>query len=255
MKWAIEVQKTSLKQRNLADLLKGIGFNLIQENDCLALSSPDIDDCATASDAFAIARNVRTAFKDFTNIDPEFALGSVIDYAITPPRRHEIIEVAPCVMGITCNTITITTSPPKGLSSDELAKWHEEHNEREYQDTLERQRTLLEPAFFEPRAAKVIELLRIEDPSGETLYKIYELARGCCSNNQFKKKFGIDEEQFNRFKDAVHNPEITGDWARHGIPRKRNSDNPMTKDEAERFVRRIADKWLQSIRQSKQKAK
>jgi len=252
MKWAIEVQKTSLKQRNLADLLKGIGFNLIQENDCLALSSPDIDDCATASDAFAIARNVRTAFKDSTNIDPEFALGSVINYAITPPRRHEIIEVAPCVMGITCGTITAEISPSKELSSDELAKWHEEHNEREYQISLERQRTLLEAAFFEPRAAKVIELLRIEDPSGETLYKIYELAEGHPSNrSRFHEKFEIDKGQFNRFKDAVHNPEVTGDWARHGIPRKLNSSNPMTKTEAKQFVRWIVDKWFRSIRLNK----
>lgn len=252
MKWAIEVQKTSLEQRNLADLLKGLGFDLIQENECSALSSPTIDACATAADAFEIAKDVRAAFKGPANIDPEFALGSVIDCATTPPRRHAFLEVAPCVMEITFGTATITISPPKGLSSAELAKWHEEHNERQYQTELERQRALLEPAFLNPKAAKAIELLSIENPSGETLYKIYELAEGHPSNRSaFHAECGIDKEQFNRFKDAVHNPAVTGDWARHAYHQKPNTTDPMTREEAEQFVRRVADRWIQSIRRSK----
>lgn len=252
MRWAIEVQKTSLEQRNLADLLKGLGFDLIQGNECPALSSPTIDACASAADAFEIAKDVRAAFKGPAKIDPEFALGSVIDYATTPPRRHAFLEVAPCVMKITCGTATITISPPKGLSSDELAKWHEEHNERQYQAALERQRALLEPAFLDPKAAKAIELLSIENPSGETLYKIYELAEGHPSNRSaFHDEFEIDKEQFNRFQDAVHNPAATGDWARHAYHKKLNTTDPMTRAEAAQFVRRVADRWLQSIRRSK----
>ena len=252
MKWAIEVQKTSLEQRNLADLLKGLGFDLIQENECPALSSPTIDACAKAADAFEIAKDVRAAFKGPANIDPEFAFGSVIDYATTPQRRHAFIEVALCVNKSTCGAATITHSPPKELSSDELAKWHEEHNERQYQGALERQRALLEPAFLDPKAAKAIELLCIENPSGETLYKIYELAEGHPSNRSaFHAEIEIDKEQFNRFKDAVHNPAVTGDWARHAYYQKPNTIDPMTRAEAEQFVRWVADRWLQSIRRSK----
>jgi len=252
MKWAIEVQKTSLEQRNLADLLKGLGFDLIQENEYLALSSPTIDVCATAADVFEMAKDVRAAFKGPANIDPEFALGSVIDYATTPPRRHTFLEAAPCVMKITCGTATITISPPKGLSSDELAKWHEEQNERQYQLALERQLALLEPAFLDPKAAKAIELLCIENPSGETLYKIYELAEGYPNNRSaFHAEIGINEVQFNRFKDAVHNPAVNGDWARHAYHEKPKTTNPMTRTEAEQFVRWVADRWFQSIRRSK----
>lgn len=252
MRWAIEVQKTSLELRNLADLLKGLGFNLIQEKEYSALSSPAIDACASAADAFEIAKDVRAAFKGPAKIDPEFVLGSVIDYAITPPRRHAFLEGAPCVMKITCSTGAITISPPKGLSSDELAKWHEEHNERQYQAVLERQRALLEPAFIDPNAAKAIELLSIENPSGETLYKIYELAEGHPSNRlEFHARFEIDKEQFSRFQDAVHNPAATGDWARHAYHKKLKTTDPMTKAEAAQFVRWVADRWLQSIWQSK----
>lgn len=252
MKWAIEVKRTSLESRNLADLLKGLGFDLIQGNEYPALSSPSIDACATAADAFEIAKDVEAAFKGPAKIDPEFALESVIDYATTPPRRHVFAEGAICAMSIVSGTATITISPPNGLSPDELAKWHEDQNERQYQSLLERQRALLEPAFLDPRAAKAIELLCIEDPSGEKLYKIYELAEGHPSNRKaFHADFAIDKEQFNRFKDAVHNPAVTGDWARHAYRQKLNSTNPMTRAEAERFVRRVADRWLQSIRQGR----
>ncbi|HXH04285.1 MAG TPA: hypothetical protein VNN09_13340 [Candidatus Competibacteraceae bacterium] len=251
MKWAIEIQKTSLEHRNLADLLKGLRFDLIQGIEYPALSSPTIDDCATAADAFKIAKNVRAAFKS-SAIDPEFALGSVIDYATTPPHRHAFLEVDSCVIRIITGTATITISPPQGLSPDELVKWHEEHNERQYQAELERQRALFEPAFLDPNAARAIKLLCIENPSGETLYKIYELAEGYPSNRkEFHAEFGIDKEQFDRFKDAVHNPAVTGDWARHAYHQKPNSTDPMTRAEAEQFVRRIAGRWLQSIRRSR----
>lgn len=97
-----------------------------------------------------------------------------------------------------------------------------------------------------------IELLCIENPSGETLYKIYELAEGHPSNREaFHDELGIDKEQFNRFKDAIHNPAVTGDWARHAYGQRLNSADPMTREEAEQFVRRIADRWLLSIRRSR----
>lgn len=252
MKWAVEVQKTSLEHRNLADLLKVLGFDLIQGIEYPALSSPTIDTCATAADAFEIAKDVRAAFKGPAKIDPEFALGSVIDYATKPPRRHAFLEASSCVMKITSGTATLTVSPPQGISPDELVRWYEEHNERRYQAELERQRSLLEPAFLNPKAAKALELLCIENPSGETLYKIYELAEGHPNNRSaFHAEFEIDKEHFNRFKDAVHNPAVTGDWARHAYHQKPNSANPMTRAEAEQYVRRIADRWLQSIRRSR----
>lgn len=249
MKWAIEIQKTSLPRRNLSDLLQGLGFSLIKGIEYPALASSAIDACGSAAEAFEIAKEVRAAFKGSAKIDPEFQLGSVIDYSTTPPRRHAFLEVDSCVMKITVGTPTLSISPPSGLSPTDLEKWNEEYEERQYQASLERQRALLEPAYQNPRAAKAIDMLCIEAPSGETLYKIYELAEGHPSNRAaFQSQFGIHKDQFNRFKDAVHNPSVSGDWARHAHPQKLNSTDPMTKPEAEQFVRSVAEMWLQSIR-------
>lgn len=249
MKWAIEIQKTSLEKRNLSDLLSGLGFELIEGIEYPALASPEIEACLTPADAFEKAKTVREAFKGPAQIDPEFVLGSVIDYSTTPPRRHAFLEVEPLVMKVTMGTPTITISPPKGLSANELEQWQAEHEERQYQAKLERQRSKLEPAYLSENAAKIIELLSVDKPSAETLYKIYELAEGHPNNRAyFHRQFGITQDQFNRFRDAVHNPSVHGDWARHAYHGTPRTSDPMTKKEAEAFVREISEKWLQSLR-------
>ena len=250
MKWAVEIQKTGLEKRNLSDLLRGLGFVLVEGIEYPALVSPEIDACSTSADAFDKAKTVREAFKGPAQIDPEFVLGSVIDYSTSPPRRHAFLEVESCVMTMTVGTPTITISPPKGLSPDELEQWQAEHEERQYQAKLESQRSRLEPAYLSESAAKIIELLSVEKPSAETLYKIYELVEGHPNNRaNFQKQFCITQDQFNRFRDAVHNPAVSGDWARHAYHDKPRTSNPMTTGEAEAFIREVADKWLQSLRQ------
>ncbi len=249
VRWAVEIQKTSLDRRNLSDLLNGLGFKLVEGIEYPALTAPEIDACATAADAFEKAKAVRAAFKGATQIDPEFVLGSVIDYSSSPPRRHGFLEVDSCVMTMSVGNVTISISPPKGLSPAELERWTADYEERQYQAKLERQRSKLEPAFFSSRAPKLIELLATDKPSAETIYKIYELAEGHPKNRaDFHRQFGISREQFNRFKDAVHNPSVTGDWARHAYQNAPKTLNPMTKSEAETFVRDIAAKWLETLR-------
>ena len=199
-----------------------------------------------------MAKGVRLAFKGPAQINPEFVLGSVIDYSTNPPRRHTFLEVDSCVMTMTVGTATLTVSPPNGLSPAELERWNADYEERQYQARLEHQRSRIEPAYISPKAAKVIELLSMEKPSAETVYKIYELAEGHPDNRaNFHKQFGVSREQFDRFRDAVHNPSVSGDWARHAYHDEPRTSNPMTKGEAEGFVRNIAARWLDSLRRPK----
>ena len=126
MKWAIEIQKSDLGKRNLIDLLHGLGFSLVDGIEYPALTSPAIDACPTAGDAFEIAKAVRAAFKGPAKIDVELVLGSVIDFSTTPPCRHVFLEIASCVMKVTMDTVTLTISPPRGLSPADLDRWNVE---------------------------------------------------------------------------------------------------------------------------------
>lgn len=254
MKWAVEIQKTSLETRNLRDLLSGLSFVSIDGIDYPAFTSLDFENCDTAAKVYEIAKQLRAAFIGPAQIDPSFMLGSVIDYSSIPPKRHYFLEAESAIFKTSFGTVTLSVMPPKDLSDDEFKKWEEEQAEKEYQARLETQRSKLEPAYRNPNAAKMLELLSVETPSAETLYKIYELAEGHPDNRKdFHKKYGITKDQFDRFRDTIHNPKVSGDWARHAykdIPRTRN---PMSKDEAEQFIRDLASKWLEHVRTSNSK--
>jgi hypothetical protein len=249
MKWAVEIQKTNLERRNLIDLINGLGFSIIDGIQFPAFTSPEIDCCKTAEEVFDKAKHLRVAIVGPAKIDPGFSLGSVLDFSTDPPKRHAFLEVDAGVIKMTAGPATIIVSPPKGLSTDELERWEKERTEREYQVKLEGQRARLEPAFWNSRASKVLELLSVENPSGEIIYKIYELSEGHPNNRDaFLTQFGVSRNDFQRFQDAVHNPRVSGDWAQHAYEDAPKTSNPMSRAEAESFVRQIATKWLDFIR-------
>lgn len=248
MKWAVEIQKTGLDRRNLSDLLDGLGFKLVEGIEYPALTSLEFDVCTTASEVFEKAKAVRAAF-EVAQIDPVFTLGSVIDYSNDPARRSAFLEVQSCVMTMSAGTPILSVSPSKELSPAELERWKADYGEQQYQAKLERQRSKLEPAFFNEKAAKAIKLLSVDNPSAETIYKIYELAEGHPNNrSHFHRQFGISPTQFDRFRDAVHNASVHGDWARHATHDPPRTLNPMSKSEAETFVREISARWLETLR-------
>ena len=95
----------------------------------------------------------------------------------------------------------------------------------------------------------MLELLNRDEHNGESLYKIYELAEGHLSNRKvFQVQHGVSPDDFDRFRDAVHNPRVSGDQARHAIGENPRTSNPMTIHETERFVRSLAEAWLASVR-------
>ncbi len=255
MKWAVEIQKTGLEHRNLVDLLYGLGFQLVDGMDFEAMYSRYFDDLESAAEVWVEAKKVRNAFTGPASIDPEFVLGSVIDYSTNERKRHAFLEVEPIHFKMTIGSATLTVSPPSNLSPEELKEWEDNRAEQEYQLKLEGQRGKLEPVFLEPRASKVLELLSTAKQTGETLYKIYELMEFHPSNRtHFHRKFNISKNEFTRFSDAVHNPVVSGDLARHAYEDKPKSDNPMTIKEAKIFIQLLADKWLTSFRDMSNKA-
>lgn len=249
MRWAVEIQSTQLERRNLGDLLERLGFDLVHESPNLVFTSADLDRCSTAGEAFEIAKKLRKSITGPAKIDTEFKLGSVVDYSTVPAKRHGFAEGALVSLQSVMFAATATVGPPRGLSDEQLREWRAARAEAEYQAKLEEQLSKLEPAYLNPKAEKVLELLAIESHSGATLFKIYELMRGSGKNGAaFGQQFGITDDAYSRFGAAVHHDSVTGDWARHAHGDPPKSDNPMTKAEAESFVRAIAHRWLEHIR-------
>lgn len=249
VKWSVEIEKTSLERRNLSDLLTGIGFTLFSGQKGDELTSPTMDDCNSAQDVWSEAKRLQEVFTGPAQIDVEFTLGAIVDYSSSPPSRVFIAEVVSSQIVLQAGVGKIEIAPPSDLTEEQLIQWHKERLEIEYQHKLESQRRRLEPAYLSSSAAKVLELMSVKDPTGEILYKIYELAEGHPTNRAvFQCALGITKDQFNRFKDVVHNPRVSGDWARHGYEEEPKTSNPMTKEEAKAFVEDIAQKWLALLR-------
>jgi len=217
----------------------------------LVFSSDEMAQCTTAADVFEQAKKVRSVFLGSASLDEKFQLGNVVDYSCSPPKHYAFLEVACCISNMTCSVASISTGPPQGLNEEQLAAWDREQDERKYQAHLRRQLERAVPAYRNENASLVLEFLNLKEQTGETLFKIFELIVGDADNERVKKRFlasfGVSDEKFRRFSDAVHNRAVSGNWARHATMRQPKSGQPMSKAEAEAFIRSLADKWLKSL--------
>ena len=249
MKWAFEVQRTGLGPRNLIDLVECLGYKPVEiPGRQIVLCSDSMEPYSTPGEVWEQAKRLRELMVGVAEIDKEFAIGPVLDMSSDPPKAHHFAEVEPLVVKVTMGTPTLTVLPPAGLSEEELAEWTKRKAEQEYQSKLEAQKAKLIPAFREPRAVKLLQLLKQKSHTGETLYKIYELAEGHPSQRKtFQGRFGVSEVEFKRFNDAVHNPVVSGDLARHAYEDKPKTPNPMSLSEAQSFVVALARRWLASL--------
>ena len=250
MKWAFQIERTTLDRRNLCDLLDGIGY---QPADVpgfdLVFWSKTLEVCTNAGEVWEEAKRLRELVSEVTEIDPELVLGPVLDLSSGEPKRCHFLEVKSGIIVTGRCSAKLIVSAPVSLSPEQLVEWNNRRSEQEYQGRLEAQRAMLEPAFREPRAGKVLKLLKRDAHNGESLYKIYELAEGHPSRRKdFHERFGITEGEFRRFTDAVHNPVVSGELARHAYEDKPKSPNPMSFAEAQSFVFGIAKRWLTSLR-------
>lgn len=253
MTWAIEIQSTGLDKRNVIDLLGDLGYRIVEIDGIdLAVTSDSLANCNAAQEVWEQAKQLRTILTKDTEIDPDFKLGAVLDQLSTKPRQHHFLEARAIGLSFAAaGTPKLTVLPPEQLTEQERLIWEEEQKEREYQAKLERQRASLIPVIREPRAVKMLAFMRQDQHTGESLYKMYELMEGSPSKpnrSEFHTKFCVSKNEFARFKDAVHNPDVHGDFARHAQPQSLNSNDPMTPQEAQSFVYALAQGWLASLR-------
>jgi hypothetical protein len=254
VRWVVEVRQTGLSPRNLDDLLSGLGFRLLSGPTYPAITSAEMQNCTTAAEALEVARRIQRAMVGPARVDEDFRLGSVIDLSSDPPTRHAFVEFG-STAPMAALSVAVQVRTPKELSAEDLALLEERQAEKEYQAALERQRARLEPAYRNKNAEKVLEFLAEKQPSGETVNKVYELIEGHPGKRvAFHAKFGVAKTDFERFKDAVHNPRVTGEWARHAYSNPPKTADPMTKAEAEAFVRQLAEKWLDEVRRFGERA-
>ena len=249
MRWAFEIVRTGLERRNLVDLVESLGYKPVDvPGHLIVFRSDSMEAYSTPGEVWEQAKGLRELMASVTEIDKEFAIGAVLDMSSTPPKRSIFLEADPLIVKVTMGRATLTVLPPAELSKEQVVEWRKHKAEQEYQSKLKAQKAKLLPAFREPRAAKLLQLLKRKSHTGESLYKIYELAEGHPSKRKtFQNEFGISDVEFKRFADAVHNPLVSGSLARHAYEDTPKTPNPMSMEEAKSFAVGLAMRWLASL--------
>ena len=138
MKWPFQIERTTLDQRNLLDLLDRIGY---QQADVpgldLVFCSKTLEACVTAGEVWEEAKRIRDLISEVTEIDPEFTLGPVIDLSSGEPKRHHFLEVKSGIIVTTGVDAILTVSPPDNLSAEQLIEYNRRRTEQEYKAKLE----------------------------------------------------------------------------------------------------------------------
>ena len=242
----IEIRNSDLEKINIKNLLSELRFTLLDTENGIAFTSDELNEYDTLKEVFRVAKKLRAALTGPSMVDPNFILGDVIEVDTSPQRHHKIIELLPGKYEISGETIGLKVSPPKGLSIDQKKIWKITNKEKKDNDKFKRQRTRFLASYFNPKADEIMDLCDRKSLTGTDVYKLYELMEGEPSNRvNFHSDFGIEKEQFKRFKDAVHNRKVTGNWARHAKEEEPKSENPMTKKEAIKFIKDLGERWLE----------
>jgi len=235
-----------LHDRLLSDLLASVGFRLTTSGDARVIVGEGLDSLDSAGEVWERAKQLARSFTGSASIDDEFAVGAVYDFSTDPPRRHVFAEGKVAALSATVHAAAVTISPPAGLTEEEIKQRQAKAEEQRYQNDLSAMRERLRAVYFKPKAERVLQLLASERQTGETLYKVYELVID-GDGKRFIAYLGVEKETIGRFKDAVHNAAVSGDFARHATANRPRSEHPMTPDEAEAFIRSLVNSWLRWI--------
>lgn len=246
MLWSLVISDTSLDSRLLGDLLAELDIAVFQYEGRTEITSPSWDQVQTADEIWEIAKRLGDAIKPVLASD-------TLQFAFIREWRNEAFvknhSFWPTASLVATGHMTATGFglPPAHFTDEQKAEWIAAQVEQRYQSELREKRTRLKAAYHDERAQKVMEILSEDVQTGLSLFKIYELIKGTQGTAKFHAQFHISNDDFDRFRDAVHNPAVHGDFARHAIPGPPRTTNPMTQDEAISFVTDLANAWFKTL--------
>ena len=95
MRWAIQIERTTLDRRHLFDLIDNLGYKPADvPGHEIVLWSATLEVCESAGEVWEEAKRLRELISEVTEIDPEFVLGPVLDLSSGAPKRQFFLEGA-----------------------------------------------------------------------------------------------------------------------------------------------------------------
>ena len=148
MKWAFQIERTTLDLRNLCDLLGNIGYQVVDiPGHELVFCSETLEGCSNPGEVWEKTKRLRELISEITEIDPEIVLGPVLDLSTDRVKRYQFVEVKPAITAMASISAKLTVSPPVGLSEEQIAEWNERRIEQQYQSKWKRSARNWSPLF------------------------------------------------------------------------------------------------------------
>lgn len=246
MRWWIEIIDIVGDKRFLADLLTGLNITLDLQENRIYFTSDQFELLSTNTEVWEVAKRIRDIVSEVSNGFPDarmsFQLGDYYEQREDGSRcTYEVAYSGSLSPGRGCvDGGTSTVTPIQEITEEERARLEAERLEREYQEKLALVSSRVVSAFRDERALKVYRFLQ-QDLTPTRMYHIYELIRDDFGGNMNNL---ASDKDWTRFTRSVNHQEVFGDDSRHIASKEKPPANPMSLDEAQAFISRVADSWF-----------
>jgi hypothetical protein len=246
--WIVEITKSSLPVEDLETILHSMGCVIARRPTNACVSHLHIDQHVTSEEAFAAAARVRAALRGPGLPDPEFEVGAVVDQSTG--QRHYRMESAAGRITLTGHAVMLHIAATASLLPEEREAAQFRQAEAEHTRRLVLMSRNARAAYKRDEAKIVLELLQRPTFDSKAVWGVWESIKACFrghGEDACRNHFGISLDEFQRFKEAVQKPAVSGEWARHVVGQPPTTANPMSIAEAKEFIRRVAERWLDDV--------
>ena len=241
MRWKVELESIKGDQRLLADLLSELSLNLVLDEDRPYLHSDLFESLETAQEVHELAREKVSFLNDIIRWGGDIELFCAVSQVwMRRPdntyKPHTLLQVANLSSSGSIQSVECTVNGEKPTQA--------EKKEWAYQRDRDKAIPLLVAATKDERVVNVLQLLagELTPFTMSHLGEIIENDMGKGRNNLVP---GASVNRWKRFDRSMNHPTVYGLQARHPVSNDEPPSNPMYRDEAEHFIRLIAERWLQ----------
>jgi hypothetical protein len=253
MRWLVEITDIVANEHLFTGLLAKLNLTLYLEDGRTYLTGDEFELLSTDSEVWERAERLHDVVSEISDGFPDasisFQLGHLYEQKENGSRNSYIFSSIGLGLSMSSISEVLAITSASEISEEEKARLEAERLECEYEEKLALVSSRVVSAFRDERALKVHRFLQ-QDLTPVRMYHIYELIRDDLGGEKNMDSLASETEtsrfkkECSRFRLSVNHQQVFGDDSRHASLKEEPPANPMSLDEAQAFIVRIADVWF-----------
>ena len=250
MKWLVEIKEAAPDIEVIKLILEGLGITIIDgdygsDEALFYIYSDEFTDCSDYKLIWKYANRLKdvitTGYRVSTSESVTIGLGNVLELAAENKyRKHIFGSVSvdlPAIIACVEGTVSYADSD---LSEEEINAKIQEADRLERRKKANKALHFIGPAVNDEAAYQVIDLL-CDQITPLKMGHIFDLIQ----NDIGGKMTDISSKKdITRFTTSINHPDVFGKESRHMVSNQSPPPKPMSKNEANSFIRNLAEQWL-----------